>query len=125
MSELKPCPRCGSAGEYGINASFNHKRFVNCIVCGIRTAYHDTWDLAVSDWNTRPDDWVMTSERLPDEGVPVWMTDDNHKDIIPCVCIDAAFRLLMEPPIKLDGEWVTRFMERKFDVPPKRWRYML
>ena len=75
-----------------------------------------------SDWNTRHDGWVLTSERLPNEGHPLWMTDDNDKDVLPGLYLDGSFWL---PEETLNGKWIVTRIERPLDEPPKRWRYML
>lgn len=66
MSELKPCPCCGSGpargpGQY-TSASFSgveimdptNQPYVWCGTCGLRTRACDSQAEAIETWNTRP-----------------------------------------------------------------------
>lgn len=56
MSELKPCPFCGSTRVSGVtlsNKSLMFREFVDCEDCGASTTTHATKQEAVDAWNTR------------------------------------------------------------------------
>lgn len=100
MSELKPCPFCGSADirtEPGINLNY-------CDKCSA--------EANIEHWNTRPIEdalnkriaeleaaqrWIPVSERLPEENQQILSTDGKEfyldyyarwegKDNPPCFC---------------------------------------
>ncbi len=59
MAELKPCPFCG--GEAKIFTHRNERERTNptvvkCQVCGVKTAIHDRYGLAIEAWNRRAGD---------------------------------------------------------------------
>lgn len=62
MSDLKPCPFCGSTdilyfdnSGYTIGPSLSYGMF--CTGCGAHTELHDTLDEAIKAWNRRVNDY--------------------------------------------------------------------
>ena len=51
MTELKPCPFCGSKniGDTGL-----WRHVITCHQCGAKSAPFSSWDNAVNAWNNRP-----------------------------------------------------------------------
>lgn len=84
MIELKPCPFCGETDtlvainfnemygyEKGEDAYHQDPRYT--IVCsrmrggcGATGGYKKDAELAIENWNTRPNNWISVEERLPD-----------------------------------------------------------
>ena len=61
MSELKPCPFCGSRAnidKHILKGLFNTKEFysASCYLCGVRTRLVFTEEDAKELWNRRADD---------------------------------------------------------------------
>ncbi len=115
MSELKPCPFCGSADirtEPGINLNY-------CDKCSA--------EANIEHWNTRPIEdalnkriaeleaerrWIPVSERLPDGG---------HREFYEVACIYQDFG---ELALFSKGRWVIYEGENEYDVTKrvKFWR---
>lgn len=56
MSELKPCPFCGSSRVTGVTSADEtrlFREFVCCEDCGASTTLHETKQQAIEFWNTR------------------------------------------------------------------------
>ena len=57
MTELKPCPLCGRAGErwnvVSIGKKFSSSWRVKCKLCGVTTTSYSTEEQAVNAWNRR------------------------------------------------------------------------
>lgn len=69
MSDLKPCPFCGSEAvikKYFIKGVANHLNYFVACKCEIRTRSRKNIDGATSDWNSRPieDALRVENERL-------------------------------------------------------------
>ncbi len=90
MSELRPCPFCGSSNTtldyYEISCPQELGTIVVCNDCGASAK-------SIVDWNTRPIEdalnariaeleaerrWIPVSERLPEDGEVVWLWDGNN-----------------------------------------------
>ena len=54
MTQLKPCPFCGSKNIAKVLLP-GVKWITGCIDCGCRTSEHIRSSEAVKSWNTRPD----------------------------------------------------------------------
>lgn len=68
MTDLKPCPFCGSAVAYGLIDSEHGEGMVccdSCVVQGPRTYGHDTIK-AAKLWDTRPSPWKRWGNERPD-----------------------------------------------------------
>ena len=76
MAELKPCPFCGGEADCN-NAGFlkNGKPMwaVECVNCGMVTAFFYTDSEAIEVWNKRTEPerpkgrWIPVTERLPEK----------------------------------------------------------
>lgn len=132
MIRLKPCPRCGS-GEVAWNVhdmeDYGQLHVISCCDCGIRTRLADTHDGAIADWNTRPDGWVLTSERWPDKDRPV-IGEHGGGSMGLFIVVQVGDELCMPECYSLwyggcEPSWRGEFEDIPEDDHPKRWRYIL
>ena len=71
MSDLLPCPFCGS--DVGITHIYDGEEVISCYGCGMGMR-DDTPKLLANKWNTRADHipdtskmmWISVDDRLPD-----------------------------------------------------------
>lgn len=115
---IKPCPFCGGSASHCCGDL--DEPIVKCNRC---TARADD----ASDWNTRPDQWVMTSDKLPEEGVPVWGEMDRQEHVLAIYVLLQSEWLFTKGTIFVEnGRWFNLMTcKDKPENPPKRWRYML
>ena len=78
MSDLLPCPFCGGeAKHYAFDPGdpFEPEHGVGCPGCEATMGGFDTWEQAISAWNTRPSPWRRFDPNdegtWPEEGTAV------------------------------------------------------
>lgn len=83
MTDLKPCPFCGSTGIYQdvrqwdlVKNETTYNNFVVCTFCCAQTQRYTTREEAVNNWNTRPD--TKLGEVIEAVEGMFWL--DNGKD---------------------------------------------
>jgi len=67
MSELKPCPFCGSEARI----LKGHHYWAVCPECAARGSAYGERGNAIKAWNTRTPQWVSVEDGLPEEGLCV------------------------------------------------------
>lgn len=90
-SDLKPCLRCRNPEPTEIIEAYPGK-VISC-ECGLSSPSFDTWEDAISWWNTRPESgWISVKDRLPEverayqQGRKIVSVLDNAYPIITDDC---------------------------------------
>ena len=73
MSELKPCPFCGSENVMIDDILDNGTNTVFCGDCQSKSSNFCEYDAAAEQWNTRAtqSEWISVDDRLPFDGQEV------------------------------------------------------
>lgn len=82
MTELKPCPFCGS-DRIRVYTGLEHYT-VECYSCQTHGPVKAISNEAEERWNRRVAYWINAEERLPEEGVDVLTFHDGVFDIAHC-----------------------------------------
>lgn len=86
MTELKPCPFCGSETVDIARTELGETwgQCANCLACGpvVGAPYEVAWEDASTAWNTRAGGWIKVNDGLPeDDRLVLIRTDANQTTV--------------------------------------------
>ncbi len=114
MSELKPCPFCGSRADSYQNPVGKHAIICSNIECGVGTLWMWLPVSAIGVWNLRAAGWINVHDHLPE-----W------DDTVLAVCDGSPMQVMYEAEYGFQLEEPDNEIRRRdYVIHPTKWMYL-